>query len=162
MKTCNQCGQTKDVSLFKEGGKKPTCKSCDAVRAKKYRETHNDVVNQRKRWKYQADPIAREKRNDKTRAWRERIGKEAVRDGGERSRYGVTRKELGSACAICGTTDHLCIDHDHACCPGARSCGKCVRDVLCVSCNTFVGKIEAIPGRLAIATGYLTLWKAKF
>jgi hypothetical protein len=162
IKTCNHCGQTKDVSLFKEGGKKPTCKSCDAVRAKTYRQNNTEAVNQRSRSKYQGDSIARETRNARTRSWRERIGKEAVRAGDERSRYGTTRKELGSTCAICGTTKHLCVDHDHACCPGARSCGKCVRDVLCVSCNTFIGKIEATPGRLAVATGYLTLWKAQF
>jgi len=27
------------------------------------------------------------------------------------------------------------VDHDHACCPDRRSCGKCVRGILCTTCN---------------------------
>ncbi len=34
------------------------------------------------------------------------------------------------------------IDHDHACCPGQSSCGKCIRGVLCVRCNTFIAHFE--------------------
>jgi hypothetical protein len=31
------------------------------------------------------------------------------------------------------------IDHDHNCCPGNRSCGKCVRGVVCMACNIAIG-----------------------
>lgn len=34
------------------------------------------------------------------------------------------------------------VDHDHKCCPGSRSCGKCVRGVLCRSCNLALGLVE--------------------
>jgi hypothetical protein len=50
-------------------------------------------------------------------------------------------------CALCGRTEeeegkHLAVDHDHGCCPGKKSCGMCVRGLLCVSCNRQLGQYE--------------------
>ena len=63
------------------------------------------------------------------------------------SRYAEMLEEQGGACALCGTTSpgsrDWHVDHDHACCPEAgRSCGKCVRALLCGRCNTRLGYIE--------------------
>lgn len=38
----------------------------------------------------------------------------------------------------------LSVDHDHACCPGSKSCGVCVRQLLCHMCNFTIGLIERV------------------
>lgn len=52
----------------------------------------------------------------------------------------------GNRCGICPATEPTGlgwhIDHDHRCCPTRVTCGQCVRGILCVSCNTALGKAE--------------------
>jgi len=40
---------------------------------------------------------------------------------------------------LCGGCERpmpkICVDHDRRCCPGNNTCGKCVRGLLCPSCN---------------------------
>ena len=64
--------------------------------------------------------------------------------------FAQTLEAQGNACAMCRTPfkkgKRICIDHDHACCPPTlpgRCCGKCVRGLLCLTCNVAVGYIEA-------------------
>jgi hypothetical protein len=59
-------------------------------------------------------------------------------------------------CAVCVSplvAPH--IDHDHSCCPGITSCGKCVRGLLCLSCNHMLGKAYDKPEVLEAAARYL-------
>lgn len=66
--------------------------------------------------------------------------------------------EQGGACAICGDSARtLHVDHDHACCPGQRSCGKCVRKLLCGPCNRGIGLFKDSPEILAKAAEYLAI-----
>ena len=54
--------------------------------------------------------------------------------------YEEMMEEQGGRCAICKrTTDKFVVDHDHACCPGDKSCGDCVRGLLCNPCNLMLG-----------------------
>ena len=50
--------------------------------------------------------------------------------------------EQGCRNPNCDQTQDLQVDHDHACCPGGTSCGKCVRGLLCYSCNRLVMIVE--------------------
>lgn len=69
--------------------------------------------------------------------------------------------EQGGRCLICSdpiTRRQAHTDHDHACCPStARSCGKCIRGLLCRGCNHGLGAFKDSPDRLAAAVGYLTI-----
>lgn len=66
----------------------------------------------------------------------------------------------GGCCAICGTTEpgapRFHIDHDHSCCSGEGSCGKCLRGLLCRSCNMGIGLLKDNPSVLASAVEYLS------
>ena len=80
------------------------------------------------------------------------------------TRYGLTQKQFDwllevqqYACAMGGEpfteSTQIFVDHDHSCCPGERrSCGNCVRGLLCLSCNTALGQIERKTG---LARAYL-------
>lgn len=69
-------------------------------------------------------------------------------------RYGITDEdyqqllvEQHNRCAVCkvdfGTgAAKINIDHDHNCCSGAKSCGKCLRGLLCSNCVTIAGMVE--------------------
>lgn len=60
------------------------------------------------------------------------------------------------ACAICCCLNKkLCIDHNHTCCPGTNGCKKCVRGLLCVSCNSAIGQLGESPDNFHRALEYL-------
>ena len=81
-------------------------------------------------------------------------------------RYNLTLDEYddllaaqGGVCAICktdkpGGMGRFHIDHDHACCPEEqRSCGKCIRGLLCSYCNRYLARGD--PERLRNAADYI-------
>ena len=83
-----------------------------------------------------------------------------------RRTYGLTVEQhvelvaaQGGVCAICEAPPkgdrRLAIDHDHSCCPGERSCGECVRGLLCSNCNTMLGFAKDNTKTLLAAADYL-------
>lgn len=75
-------------------------------------------------------------------------------------RHAEMLRSQGGRCAICRmppTGDReLAVDHDHNCCPGKdRSCGRCVRGLLCGRCNTGIGSLRDDPDLLSVASEYV-------
>lgn len=61
-------------------------------------------------------------------------------------------------CAICRLpfTDTPTVDHDHACCANRKkTCGKCVRGLLCMNCNAGMGNFGDNIQLLLNAVDYL-------
>lgn len=50
-----------------------------------------------------------------------------------------------------------CIDHDHSCCTGIKSCGNCVRGLMCHSCNVGLGGFRDLLHLLRNAISYLEI-----
>jgi hypothetical protein len=73
------------------------------------------------------------------------------------TRYEEMAAAQSGACAVCGDMPEvLHIDHDHACCPEkGKSCGGCIRALICGNCNTALGLMRDDPGRLRAAALYL-------
>jgi hypothetical protein len=59
--------------------------------------------------------------------------------------YGLSVEEynelIKNGCEVCGSFEKLCVDHDHSCCPTEKTCGKCIRGILCRQCNLAEGHI---------------------
>lgn len=53
------------------------------------------------------------------------------------------------------TVRPLVVDHDHACCSGSRSCGRCIRGLICASCNAGLGMFRDDVGTLLRAAHYV-------
>jgi hypothetical protein len=125
-------------------GRKPDhAGKCTTARALKQQVDNRPRKTTRKRGVRSAsDPAVRSRWN---RAHR------FVRLGITEAAFDAMLAAQGNACAMCrrpfGPHERICADHDHRCCPkqvkaSARTCGKCIRGLLCFRCNTALGYVE--------------------
>lgn len=138
-KRCPKCSETKPVTAFykrADGRCQSYCMKCGAEASNEHRRrrVRSRTPHERAQW------------NLKRRL----------------STYRLTERDLlalleaqDGRCACGDELDitTLCIDHDHDCCPHDGSCGRCVRGVLCIHCNTALGHLKDDPNRaMALAT----------
>lgn len=158
-KGCTRCKAEKPLGMFyrqasrSADGLHSWCKDCCREYNRQY-ERRPGVRERRLAWRRANEPYERTSRVEYL--------------------YGLTPEQFsalletqGGGCAICGATEpggrwgtwH--VDHDHDCCPphakGGRqkTCGKCVRGVLCQGCNLLLGFARDDAERLARALSYL-------
>ena len=127
MKLCAKCKTEKSIKAFSKGT--PWCKSCKS----KY--------DSQRRKKPEVKSKAREEhyKEHLYRQYKLRIEDLAALVAKQDWKCGVCEKGLDDVYDFTITKHNLVVDHDHACCPGGKSCGKCIRGILCRDCNLMLG-----------------------
>ncbi len=152
VRTCYKCKETKPLDHFHRaadglGGKRACCKDCSNIAHRRLRGCRTDEQRAAMREECRHNAIY----------FRYKLRPEA---------YKALLAAQNNVCAICHGPEvvidprnnhlrSLCVDHDHKCCPGIRSCGKCIRGLLCSACNQIVGLVEAYPERFPAAADYI-------
>jgi hypothetical protein len=130
MRNCVQCGTPRDEGEFRSGRK--NCRPCERANSREYGTNNRPNRNARlSRWRIM-NPAAAKAKDRRARLKRH---------------YNLTPDQATALlasndgkCWICNDAPSVCIDHDHA--------TEKVRGALCLSCNTFLGRIEANRGIL--------------
>lgn len=155
---CCNCHEWKEKLAYNKqaaskSGLQSQCRQCASERLKRH---YAALTSEQK--------IDKRRRQDEHRI----ANPEMYRWTGIRSRYHINKEDFdkmfadqGKVCAICqspdpgGSWNQWAIDHDHACCSGVKSCGKCIRGILCIPCNHGLGSFRDSPTSLRTAADYL-------
>ena len=161
-KICGKCNNLKPFDDFyaqkdSKDGKRSLCKICIKAGVKDYKKRHRTVYVPKTEYSVEKVPVEPKSPQPYNTTWLKRL-------------YNITPevyqkmlKKSRGVCPICNikfdTTKRSttpCVDHDHACCPGTKTCGKCLRGLICFKCNMGLGFFEDNCLYLKAATDYLT------
>lgn len=174
MKVCARCDQKKALDEFDtQGGRKSPrawCKECSREYNRQYRLDNLERCREQnrdghKRRRY-GDPDYYRKNHARAAA----ADPDYYRKATLRSNFRMTLEDYdakltaqGGVCTVCGASPggkRLEVDHDRTCCPGNRSCGNCIRDLLCSGCNGGTGIVDN-PDLLRRKAAYLLEWRIR-
>ena len=142
---CIECKELKSVDEFSKSnnkaGHRHKCRICWNKYMKEYYLKNPTKYNQQKRYVKVNDKFSHHSYN----------------------RHGLTEPEFlamynkfDGKCWSCKDSNITCIDHDHRCCPHRnKSCGKCIRGLLCGGCNTALGHLYDSEDRISALLIYL-------
>lgn len=165
LKRCPKCGVVQPLrdgfhrNRRRKDGSAIWCKACVSSYAREYNQRPEVVARNAEL------ALARYHRleaDEKLRIQKRRygLGKHLQKYGLDVAAFEEMLEGQSGVCAMCGKPPRegkrLSVDHDHSCCPGEGSCGACVRGLLCVTCNTWLGFYENQEWRSA-ADVYLKL-----
>lgn len=146
---CSDCHTYRELHEYSpcpRSGYRSRCKSCESVRVRKYIAANREKV-------------ALAKRNTALKA----------NYGITLDRYNEMLANQNGTCLICPATQanltgryrSLAVDHDRTCCSSSRSCGKCIRGLLCNTCNRAIGLFQDDVELLQKAINYLVAYTRK-
>ncbi len=153
MKFCKKCKIDKEDEKFykdktRKGGLSYLCSECNRTRCRIYHKENPDVF---KNYHAKMKPETRRK-------YKLRMFSLTLDD------FNIILATQENKCSICKDlfTDknYPVVDHDHSCCSGYyRSCGKCIRGLLCSRCNMSIGGFRDNPEFCRTAADYLEIHK---
>jgi len=157
MKVCNKCKNRTSLKEFhvdnsSKDGRKSWCKRCSRESALRWR--NENILRARataSKW-YKENP---DKANEKSSNWYY-ANKRTFRNAFLKRTHNITLFEWEKLfdgqdrkCAICRTNkpgkppfNSWATDHDRKCCSKEKSCGKCIRGILCARCNKGIGLLQ--------------------
>jgi hypothetical protein len=149
VKQCSKCGISKaETDFWKRKDKlRSECKLCEKDRIYKWRSENREYRN------------ALEVRMNAKYPDKQRKHMLKKLYGLTLDDYFLILENQNGVCKICleppAENKVLHIDHDHNCCPGQKSCGQCLRGLLCIKCNRMLGLAGDSILNLLAAVDYL-------
>ena len=149
---CNHCLRFMDADGFGDENKR-RCREC--LRSDLNKSYHRNKEGRRsrvsERYHRNEDGQKRKARNQKLRGYSATV-----------EWHDAKLLEQNNSCGICGSSSSgpsniaFAVDHNHACCTERkRSCGRCIRGLLCHRCNQSLERIELDPNWGTKALAYL-------
>ncbi len=158
----NMDGRTHGIGGYNYGCRCDVCKEAKAIKRKEYQssQSYQYAKTYRERMRLE-NPEQFEKIKRQNNVYK----KNAYLRDPEKSRWETIYKKYkmtkamyegllesqNGVCAICKGLPNrkfLAVDHDHSCCPTEKTCGECIRGLLCGSCNSFLGRVNDNPNSL--------------